>query len=322
MIGLGRSGRSVSLLLARAGSEVYASDGGHSERVEQVAAELRGDGLAVDVGGHDTARIARSSLVVTSPGVPPDARPLAAARDAGVPIVSEVEIALRFMPRLRYIAITGTNGKTTTTSLVAHLLSAIGRRAPPPGNIGTPLSELALSPAPPTWVSLELSSFQLHDTPSIDPRVGVMTNLSPNHLDRYPDVASYYGDKALLFRNATAKSHWVTNVDDAAVQAMSRDVPGVHCRFSVRGRSDAWFDRDTGALMVLGERLVQRDELPLLGDHNVANALAATLAVMIADPAHREEHARKAMAAALRTFRPLQHRIEPVADVGGCPLDQ
>jgi UDP-N-acetylmuramoylalanine--D-glutamate ligase len=185
------------------------------------------------------------------------------------------------------------------------------------GNIGTPLSEFALSKAPPDWAALELSSYQLHDTPGIDPRVGVITNLSPNHLDRYPDVGSYYGDKALLFRNATAKSQWVTNADDAAVQAMAREVPGVHGHFSLRGRSDAWFDRESGGLVVLGERLVQRDELRLLGEHNIANVLAATLAVMIADPEHREQHARTAIAEALRTFQPLQHRIEPVVDADG-----
>src|SRR6185436_3500930 len=135
------------------------------------------------------------------------------------------------------IGITGTNGKTTTTALTAHLLAALGHRAVAAGNIGMPLAELALQPAPPDWVALELSSFQLHDTPSIRPCVGVLTNLSANHLDRYQSVEEYYADKALLFRNATAASHWVTNADDAAVQALAGHAAGLHCRFSVASHS-------------------------------------------------------------------------------------
>ncbi|HUX32903.1 MAG TPA: Mur ligase family protein, partial [Gemmatimonadaceae bacterium] len=177
VLGLARSGRAVGHLLARTGAEVYASDLGASPAIQAAAEALRGDGAAVDVGRHDLERIGRASLVVTSPGVPPDAPPLAAARAAGIPVVSEVEVALRFLPALRYIAVTGTNGKTTTTALIAHLLRALGLRATAAGNIGHPLSELALSPEPAPWVALEVSSFQLHDTPAIMPDVGVLTNL-------------------------------------------------------------------------------------------------------------------------------------------------
>jgi UDP-N-acetylmuramoylalanine-D-glutamate ligase len=110
-------------------------------------------------------------------------------------------------------------------------------------------------------VALEVSSFQLHDTPSINPRVGVLTNLSSNHLDRYDSVAEYFGDKALMFKNASVASDWVTNADDADVQAMTRDVAGLHGRFSVRERSDAYFDRERGDLMVLGHPVIHRGEL-------------------------------------------------------------
>src|SRR5437763_1750751 len=220
VVGLARSGRSVARLLARAGSSVYATDSRKSPDLEATAKTLREDGVDVQLGGHDLERIAKSSLVVVSPGVPPTAPPLIAARDAEIDVVSEMEVGLRFLPALNYIAITGTNGKTTTTALTGHLLTALGRRAATAGNIGTPISELALMPAPPDWVALEVSSFQLHDSPSINPRVGVLTNLSANHLDRYDSVAEYYGDKALLFRNASPVSQWVTNGDDRDVQAM------------------------------------------------------------------------------------------------------
>jgi len=317
VVGLARSGRAVATLLARTGAEVYASDAGTGKALESTAASLREEEIDVQIGAHDLERIGRASLVVASPGVPPSAPPLAAARARGIEIVSEVEIALRMLPNLRYIAITGTNGKTTTTALTAHLLSALGHRAVAAGNIGLPLAELALRPTPPDWVALEISSFQLHDTPSIDPRVGVLTNLSANHLDRYASIEEYYGDKALLFRNATVASHWVTNGDDVVVEALAEAAAGIHCRFSVRGRSDAWVDTSRGMLEVLGEPLLARSDLRLIGDHNVANALAASLAVVLASEAHRAPQALGAVARGLRTFQGLEHRIETVAEVNG-----
>ena len=317
VLGLARSGRAVGHLLARTGAEVYASDLGASPAIQAAAEALRGDGAAVDVGRHDLERIGRASLVVTSPGVPPDAPPLAAARAAGIPVVSEVEVALRFLPALRYIAVTGTNGKTTTTALIAHLLRALGLRATAAGNIGHPLSELALSPEPAPWVALEVSSFQLHDTPAIMPDVGVLTNLASNHLDRYAGVDEYFADKALLFRNASAASTWVTNRDDAAVQAMIRDVAGVHADFSTTGNADAYYDRVRDQLVVLGEPVIARSELRLVGDHNVANALAATLAVMLADPGHRTRLSVARLTRGLREFTALAHRIEVAGESGG-----
>jgi UDP-N-acetylmuramoylalanine--D-glutamate ligase len=317
VVGLARSGRAAAQLLVRSGSQVYASDFGTTPELEATAATLERDGVDVELGGHDLERIKRARLVVASPGVPPNAPPFRAAREAGVDIVSEIEIGLRFLPGLTYVAITGTNGKTTTTALTGHLLAALGRRAATAGNIGTPLTELALSKAPPDWIALEVSSFQLHDTPSIDPAVGGLTNLSANHLDRYESVNEYYGDKALMFRNARAASRWVTNADDADVQAMVRQVRGLQLRFSVAGRENAFFDRDSGNLCVLGEPVIHRDELPLIGDHNVANALAAMLAVVAADRAHRSPEAFERLRAALMSFNALEHRIETVATVDG-----
>jgi UDP-N-acetylmuramoylalanine--D-glutamate ligase len=317
VVGLARSGRSASLLLGRSGARVYASDVGSSAELDATANELRREQVDVQLGRHDLDRIGRASLVVASPGVPPDAPPFVAARRAGVEIISEIEVGLAYLPRLSYIAVTGTNGKTTTTALIGHLLKAIGRRAATAGNIGTPLTELAMDATPPDWVALEVSSFQLHDTPGIRPTVGVLTNLSANHLDRYDGVEAYYGDKALLFRNATPASHWVTNADDADVQSMVEHVPGMHARFSVQTREDGYFDRPSGRLMVLGEPLIHRDDLPLLGDHNVANALAASLAVLTADRSHREPEQLDRIRTALMSFAALEHRIEPVGEFDG-----
>jgi UDP-N-acetylmuramoylalanine--D-glutamate ligase len=317
MIGLARSGRAAGTLLAVRGARVYASDSASSPSVRDAGEALRAVGAVVDVGRHDLERIARASLVVTSPGVPPDAAALAAAHAVGVPVVSEVEVALRFLPALRYIAVTGTNGKTTTTALIAHLLRALGLRAAAAGNIGQPLSELAQTPDPVQWVALEMSSFQLHDTPSVSPDVGVLTNLAPNHLDRYASVDAYYADKALLFGNATAASTWVTSRDDAASQNMIRDVAGLQADFATGQRADAYYDRERDRLVVLGQPVVARSTLQLVGDHNVANALGAVLAVMLADPGHRTPPSVACLARGLGTFAALEHRIEPVGDFGG-----
>ena len=208
VVGLGRSGRAAALLLRRDGATVYASDGGTGALVERTAAELRALGVDARTGGHDLDRIARASVVVASPGVPPDAAPLACAVARGVPIVSEVEVALGHLAAARVIAVTGTNGKTTVTALVDHLLRALGRDSVAAGNIGLALAEVALREPPPAWVALEVSSFQLHDTPSLSPAVGILTNLAPDHLDRYPALEDYYADKMRLFSNATDASVW------------------------------------------------------------------------------------------------------------------
>ena len=314
VIGLGKSGRSASILLRRAGARVYASDAGSSGALEGSAAELRARGVEVDLGRHDLERIARATVVVASPGVPPTSAPLVAARAAGVPVVGEVEVALHLLSDTRYIAITGTNGKTTTTALAGHLLIKLGHDAVAAGNIGTAVSEIALRPKHPAWIALEVSSFQLHDTPGIDPDVGVLTNLSPDHLDRYPGVDEYYADKALLFRNARPDSRWVVNGDDAAAVTMAATAAGEHLRFSLAGRADACYNRHTDTLMVLGRPLIARRELALLGDHNVANVLAAVLAVAVADPAHRTDDAWARLADGVRSFRALPHRLEVVGE--------
>lgn len=310
-VGLGRSGVAASLLLRRYGIPVYASDTGSGPTYETWADRLRDAGVAVELGGHDLDRIRRAAAVIVAPGVPPGVPALEAARQAGLGIYAEVDIGFVALEGTRCIAVTGTNGKTTTTSLIAHLLDAAGIRTQSAGNIGYPLADVARAPAPPAWVALELSSFQLHDAPHIKPAVGVLTNLAPNHLDRYTTLDEYYGDKALLFRNADAGSVCVTNADDAAVQAMVAGVPGLHRRFSLAARAEGWYDRAAQRLMLGDTPLLGRTELPLLGDHNVANALAAVLAVAEAGvPADR-------IAAGLRTFRAIPHRVEPIREVDG-----
>jgi len=309
--GLGKSGVAAALLLRDHGVATYASDIGTGPTFDAGAAKLGEAGATVHIGAHDLERIARGVAVVVAPGVPPEAPPLETARRAGLPVHAEIDIGFLALRGTRCIGITGTNGKTTTTSLVAHVLAAAGVRAETAGNIGRPLCDVARSESPPDWLALELSSFQLHDTPNLKPAVSVLTNLAPNHLDRYHSLEEYYGDKALLFRNADAESITISNADDPAVQDMVRSVPGGHFRFSVRERAEGWYDREGRRLMLGATPLLRRDELPLLGDHNVANALTAALAAAaIGCPS-------EGIAAGLRTFKAIPHRVEPVREVDG-----
>lgn len=319
VLGLGASGVAAARLLRHLGIAVYASDGARTPDTLAAEASLSALGVGVDVGTHDLARIARTQLLVVSPGIPPEAPAIAAARDAGVPVVSEVEIGLRLMPAVRTIAVTGTNGKTTTTALIGHLLRALGLDAEEAGNIGRPVCAVALQATRPDWLALELSSFQLHDTPGLRPDIGVLTTLSPDHLDRYPSVETYYDDKQRLFANADSASRWVVSADSEEIARRTRALPGKISYFSLRhdGGVDAWYDRERALLMVDGEALMSRSDLALLGDHNVANALAAVLAVLDADPRHRSAESRAKIASALRDFQALPHRMEPVADVDG-----
>lgn len=311
VVGLGKSGVSASLLLREREIPVYASDSSTGPSFDTWACTLREAGAQVELGGHDLERITRAVAVVVAPGVPPNVPPLEAARRAGLDIHAEVDIGFVALQGTRCVGITGTNGKTTTTSLIAHLLSSAGLRAETAGNIGRPLCDVARSHNPPDWLALELSSFQLHDAPNLKPAIGVLTNLAPNHLDRYTSLNEYYDDKALLFRNAEAASFWVSNADDPAVEAMTGSVPGTRVRFSIERRTDAWYDRAGGRLMLDGSMVLPRAELPLLGDHNVANALAATLV------ASRVGCSVELIAGGLRSFRAIPHRVEPVREVNG-----
>lgn len=311
VIGLARSGIAATELLRRQGIAVYASDQAQGAEGAARVEQLRAMGAAIETGGHDLARVARAVAVVVSPGVPPESAPLAAARSAGVEIRSEIDVGAAGLAGVRFAAITGTNGKSTVTALTAHLLAGAGLRAVAAGNIGTPLCEVALRQPHPEWVALEVSSFQLHDTRDLVPDAGVLTNLAPDHLDRYPTLEAYFADKRLLFLNARPDSVWVLNGDDHAVLEMARGKSGKVRLFSVAREADAWYNRAAHQLYLGGEPLLLRERLALLGDHNVANALAAALVAV------RAGAAAPAIGEGLASFRALTHRLEPVREVGG-----
>ena len=314
VIGLGKSGVAATRLLAREGVRVYASDASDHPYGGDALRTLRTlSGVTLDVGRHDLAQIRGAAAVIVSPGVPPEAPPLAAAREARVPILSEIDLGFRALSGsgTRCIAITGTNGKTTTTALVAHLLRQAGLHAEAVGNIGRPLADIALQNDHYQWLAVEVSSFQLHDSPHFAPEIGILTNLAPDHLDRYASVEAYYADKRLLFRNARPDHVWVLNGDEPAVLELAAGALGRRVLFSLRHPADGWYDATARRLQLGRDALLARADVGLLGDHNVANALAAALAVREAGVP------LAAIGEGLRSFRPLAHRLEPVREVGG-----
>jgi UDP-N-acetylmuramoylalanine--D-glutamate ligase len=318
IIGLARSGRSAARLARSRGHDVFATDAGSSAELDATAAELRALGCRVETGGHSLAELGRCDLIVVSPGVPPSAPVLADAMLARVPRVSELEFAWREL-QAPVIAVTGTNGKSTVTALTAHLLTTAGYDAAAAGNIGLALSDIALRARQPDWVVVEASSFQLADVDTFAPHIGVLTNLAPDHLDRYASVDAYYADKAQLFRNAGPTNVWVLNAEDAAAVTMPGEADGRRRVFRVNtvlgaAEEGGWLD-DSGDLHIriagTDTRLVHHTELRMLGAHNRANALAAAIAAFSAGAA------ADAIAAGLRTFPGLEHRLEVVTETGG-----
>ena len=318
VVGLGASGQAAARLALEKGGKVHVSDLHTDASTHARGAELRALGAEVDLGRHPGDRIAGAGTVVVSPGIPPNAPVLEELRERGVRWISEPEFAFRFFDG-PLIAVTGTNGKTTTASLVAYLLEQDGLDVALGGNIGTAFgpaaSELALREKSPAWYVVEMSSFQLAAVDRFKPDIGVMTNLAPDHLDRYSSVDSYYADKSNLFRNADDHSQWVLNGEDPAVATLSEGVRGHRFYFgrAKSGRPGAYLDGDSLTLHVSGkaESVGRVDDIALLGGHNLENALAAATTASLAGAS--TESIRRGLASA----KPLPHRTERVAEAKG-----
>jgi UDP-N-acetylmuramoylalanine--D-glutamate ligase len=318
VLGLARSGRAATQLALKHGFRVYASDTGNTTALQQTALELQAEGAEVQLGGHAIERLLACDLLVLSPGIPPGVKVLRDARVQQLHRISELELAFQYLGS-PVVAVTGTNGKSTTTALISHLLRRGGLDAPAAGNIGTALSEIALRETQPDWVVVEASSFQLADIERFNARIGVVTNLAPDHLDRYESVEAYYADKANLFRNANSSSVWVLNGDDEAVLALPGRAPGRRFFFHTssplaQGEVGGFLDARGCLVLRLGtvdNTLLHAHDLPLLGRHNLANALAAAIAAAAA------EIPLDVIQDGLTSFRGLPHRLEVVRDVDG-----
>jgi UDP-N-acetylmuramoylalanine--D-glutamate ligase len=314
VVGLARSGIASARLVRHLGGRVLASDAAPLERLSPEARMLERDGCRLWAGAHPEAAFEGAGLVIVSPGVPLELPPLQTARQRGVPVIGELELAWRVM-EADTLAITGTNGKTTTTALTGELLRGQARPVLVAGNIGTPLAEHALEVGVDGLVVLETSSFQLETTARFHPRVAAVLNLTPDHLDRHGSFQRYVNAKARILANQTEADWAVLNADD-----------GVTASLAARTRARVvWFSRtrevDHGVYVRDGWVLARLDgpeepicpvgEIPLRGQHNVENALAATACALWTGVAPA------VVRRGLGAFQGVAHRIERVREVGG-----
>lgn len=311
VVGAAKSGVAAAELLARRGAEVTLTE--IRDSVED-AARLSALGVHMELSGHRPETLARADLVVVSPGVPLDRPVFEAARRRGVEIIGELELAWRWL-RGRVIAVTGTKGKSTTTTLIGRMLRMDARPVLVGGNIGVPLSAQVDASTPETIHVVEVSSFQLEATVLFRPWIALWLNFSPDHLDRYPSVEAYAAAKARIFANQSPEDWAVVNADDRVVWRRSRGIAARRVAFSPSGAIADGFviDRDWIArrTTTATERLVPVAAVELSGHHMLANVLAAAAATWLAGVK------TSSMAEALRGFTGLEHVMEPAGRIGG-----
>ena len=317
VLGLARTGIATAQFCAARGALVTAMDDRPAEQFGEAMAQLRPLGCTLLFGGapgsDSTAVFSAQDLLVPSPGVPANHAALVAARAAGVPVWSEIELAWRFL-RGRLVGVTGSNGKTTTTSLIGHILKSAGRPAVVAGNIGTPLIACADETSDKSITVAELSSFQLECIDSFRPDVAVFLNLTPDHLDRHASFEDYARAKARIFENQTERDAAVINADDSAAAQRAPARPQIFW-FSREKRvaSGAYVRGDQILFRQDGEdiSLLRRADIALRGEHNLENVLAAASVAFLAGAAPEE------IAAGVRTFPGVEHRLEFVAEISG-----
>jgi UDP-N-acetylmuramoylalanine--D-glutamate ligase len=314
VVGLGKSGVASALFMKAHGARVTVSDTKSGDELRNEIPVLLDHGITVETGGHGDRTFHGQDLIVVSPGVPVDAPPLVQARALGETVIGEIELAANFLPG-PIIAITGSNGKTTTTALTGEIMTAAGLPALVGGNIGTPAISLAERATPETVIVLEVSSFQLETIQTFRPRVAVVLNVTPDHLDRHRTVEVYVAAKTRIFENQQTSDFAVLNADDPTCVAMAAQTRAQVFWFSRQKevQQGAWVRdgkivfRDAAAQ----KEIMQVAEIPLKGAHNLENVLAATCAGMLMGCT--PEKVRQAV----RDFKAVEHRLEFVATIRG-----
>ena len=321
VIGAARSGIASARFLIERGATVALNDRKPLTEWSQEALDLKGEGVGLIEGDAPSWLLDQIDLLIVSPGVPTKAIPIRYAERRGVEVVGEIELASRFL-RGRIVAITGTNGKTTTTSLIGQMLKDGGLNVQVGGNIGTPLISMVESSREDGWNVVELSSFQLETIVDFHPTVAAVLNVTPNHMDRYESLMDYAAAKHRIFTNQTAGDVAILNADDEIVSSWASGLRAHLVQFSVQRELPEGLFLRGGDLVSRGqapfptartaERVVMtRDDLRLRGTHNVENVLAATaagLACGVAPESLRET---------VRSFYPVEHRLEEVAEING-----
>ena len=314
VVGLARSGLAACKALHERGAVVTATDRQTADRLGPELEMLRTRGVRIEAGGHSAESFRDAELIVISPGVPTEMPLLEEARRRGTPVWGEVELAYR-LTAARFLAVTGTNGKSTTTSLLGAMLEAAQFPVVVAGNIGTALCEVVPGLPASHWIVAELSSFQLETIQTFRPHVALLLNLAPDHLDRYPDPAPYYAAKRRIFLNQTSEDFAVVNADDPPALAAAEGLPSRLLLFSrTRVVGDGAYVRE-GRLLVRREgrttKVCDVEAIRISGLHNLENSLAAAAAAAaIGVPA-------PALAQALATFPGLPHRLELVGEIRG-----
>jgi UDP-N-acetylmuramoylalanine--D-glutamate ligase len=306
VVGLARSGQAAARLLTGRGETVRAVDSGHPEGAEG----LSGAGVEVALDTDGLAQLEVTRTVVKSPGVPREAAVIAAALERGIEVVGELELAWRALPN-RFLAVTGTNGKTTTVELLGHIYRGAGEPVAVAGNVGTPLSGLVDEVDPEVTIVCECSSFQLEDSSYFAPECAVFLNLAPDHLDRHGDLAAYGQAKLRIFANQGNDDLAVYNADEPELADVDLGGCARRVAFGHGAGPDREVELDGETIFYDGEPLIEVGELGLVGEHNVANAMAAAAAALSMGID------REAVRAGLRSFTGVAHRLERVAAVDG-----
>ena len=312
VIGLARSGLAAAKVLAECGAVVWATDNKPQESLE--LSQLENSGVKIIVGAYPDLSILAPDFLVLSPGVPHSSPPIVAAKELGIPLWSEIELAFH-LTSAPIVAITGTNGKTTTTALIGKLLSDAGVPVLVAGNIGKALSHEVHNSKGNEVIVAEVSSFQLECIRDFKAKVAVITNLTPDHLDRHGTFANYVAVKARVLENQTAQDYAVLNYDDLLVRQLAAGTPGQVIYFSSKQELSEGICLEDGWLVIRWRgtktKIINRQEILMRGEHNLENCMAAAGVAWVLGL--KPEN----IAATLHDFSGVAHRQEVVADIGG-----
>ena len=314
VVGLGKSGVASALFLKSRGARVTVSDSKPEAELRKEILLLLEHGIAVETGGHGDRTFRDQDLIVVSPGVPFDAPQLVQARSLGEKVIGEIELAAQFLSG-PMVAITGANGKTTTTTLAGEILTAAKLPVLVGGNIGTPAITFVDQSTPKTWIVLEVSSFQLETIVDFRPRIAVILNITPDHLDRHKTFANYIDAKARIFENQGPEDFTVLNADDSTTVDLAERTLAQRFLFSRKKEIGIGaFVRGTHIFFRDSQRereIMPLNDIPLKGAHNLENVLAAISVGMLTGC--QPEQIRSA----IQNFKAVEHRLEFVAKVAG-----